>query len=134
MTDARTLVMVIPHWPIIAAGVAYNCPAAVTHMNRVVDATPAAVEHGVVAGIRRREAQRLCPDLEMIDNDEAPLHAARQCRSLFYKCDNILPPCPAEPEVTAITYGPLGARGPHKEGYWPSLQEIPRRAGAPVPG
>ena len=71
MTDARTLLLAIPHWPTIAAGVASNCPVAVMHMSQVVDATPAAVDQGVIPGIRRREAQRLCPDLEMIDNDEA---------------------------------------------------------------
>ena len=58
MTDVRTLVLAIPHWSTIAAGAAYDCPAAVMHMNRVVDATPFAVEQGVVPGIRRREAQR----------------------------------------------------------------------------
>ena len=71
MTDARTLLLAIPHWPTIAAGVTSNSPVAVMHMSQVVDATPAAVDQGVVPGIRRREAQRLCPDLEMIDNDEA---------------------------------------------------------------
>ena len=71
MTDVRTLVLAIPHWSTIAAGAAYDCHAAVMNMNRVVDATPFAVEQGVVPGTRRREAQRLCPDLEMIDDDEA---------------------------------------------------------------
>ena len=47
MTDVRTLVLAIPHWSTIAAGAAYDCPAAVMHMNRVVDATPFAVEQGV---------------------------------------------------------------------------------------
>ena len=69
-TDARTLILVVPHWRTIAAGTGYNIPAVVVNKNRVVDATPAAMSHGIVPGIRRREAQSLCPDLEIVADDE----------------------------------------------------------------
>lgn len=106
--DTRTLVLVIPHWPTIAAGVAYNCPAAVTHMNRVVDATPAAVEHGVVAGIRRREAQRLCPELEMIDHDEA--RDARKFHLIVAALESITP----RVEVSTGGWCSFPTRGPSR--------------------
>ncbi len=108
MTDARTLVLVIPHWPTIAAGVAYNCPAAVMHMNRVVDATPAAVEQRVVPGIRRREAQRLCPNLEMIDDNEA--RNARRFHLIVAALESVTP----RVEISAGGWCSFPTRGPSR--------------------
>ena len=108
MTDARTLVLVIPHWPTIAAGVAYNCPAAVMHMNRVVDATPAAVERRVVPGIRRREAQRLCPNLEMIDDNEA--RNARRFHLIVAALESVTP----RVEISAGGWWSFPTQGPSR--------------------
>jgi protein ImuB len=71
VTAVRTLVVVCPHWSVVAAGAAPDRPAAVVRANRVVAATPAARAEGVSAGQRRREAQGRCPALEVHDHDEA---------------------------------------------------------------
>ena len=70
LADTRTLFLVIPHWRTIAAGVSCDTPAVVLDNNRVIDATPGAANHGIKLGIRRREAQSLCPELEIIVDDE----------------------------------------------------------------
>tara|TARA_B100001250_G_scaffold395110_1_gene399668 strand:- start:181 stop:1734 length:1554 start_codon:yes stop_codon:yes gene_type:complete len=44
--------------------------AVVVDNDRVVDITPAAIEYGITLGIRRREAQKLCADLQVVLNDE----------------------------------------------------------------
>ena len=68
MSITRTLVMWAPHWPLVAAGIPPDQPAAVIGANRVLAATPAAREHQVSGGMRRREAQARCPDLIVMDN------------------------------------------------------------------
>ena len=50
-------------WPLVAARVPPDQPAAVFHANRVVACTPAARAVGVAGGDRRRLAQRICPEL-----------------------------------------------------------------------
>ena len=60
-TDTRTLSLVVPHWRTIAAGVSCDSPAVVLNNNQVVDVTPQAASYGIELGIRRREAQSLCP-------------------------------------------------------------------------
>lgn len=67
----RTLVVLCADWPIVAAGVALDEPAAVLHANRVVATSPAARAEGVVAQQRRREAQARCPSLVVLDHDPA---------------------------------------------------------------
>src|SRR5690242_21881727 len=57
-------------WPMVAAGVTPDRPAAVVHANRVVASTPAARAQGVQRGQRRREAQGRCPEVEVIARDE----------------------------------------------------------------
>ncbi len=71
LADTRTLFLVVPHWRTIATGVTCDIPAVVLNNNRVIDATPGAARHGIELGIRRREAQSLCPGLEIIVDDEA---------------------------------------------------------------
>lgn len=65
----RTMVVLTPHWPLVAAGVDAATPAAVIQANRVLEVTPSARRHGVEVGMRRREAQGRCPSLEVIDHD-----------------------------------------------------------------
>ena len=70
MSDAqRTLVAWCPDWSVRAAGADPGVPVAVVAANRVVSTTPAARVEGVVSGLRRREAQSRCPDLEVLDAD-----------------------------------------------------------------
>jgi protein ImuB len=56
-------------WPLLAARVAPDHPAAVFHANRVIACTPAARDAGVTNGDRRRLAQRVCPELQVLDRD-----------------------------------------------------------------
>ncbi len=68
-TAVRTLVVWCPDWPVVAAGVAPDVPAAVVVANRVVAASPAARAEGVRPGHRRREAQGRCPELTVLERD-----------------------------------------------------------------
>ena len=60
-----------PDWSVVAAGASPLEPVAVLHANRVIARTPAAATAGVHRGHRRREAQRICPTLRIIDHDLA---------------------------------------------------------------
>ena len=65
----RTLVVWCPDWPIVAAGVPLDVPAAVFHANRVVATSPAARAQDIARHHRRREAQARCPSLLVLDRD-----------------------------------------------------------------
>ncbi len=67
----RSMVVWCPDWPVVAAGVLPDVPAAVFHANRVVAASVAARAQGVEIDLRRREAQGRCPRLMVLDRDEA---------------------------------------------------------------
>lgn len=71
---SRTLVVWCPDWPAIAAARQAGCPsfgpAAVFHANRVRACTAAARAEGVRVGMRRRDAQSRCPELEILAVDE----------------------------------------------------------------
>ena len=65
----RTLVAWVPDWPVVAAGVGADVPAAVVFANRVVACSAAARAEGVARGLRRREAQARCPALTVLEPD-----------------------------------------------------------------
>jgi protein ImuB len=65
----RTLVVRCADWPIVAAGVPLDAPAATFHANRVVASSPAARARDVALHQRRREAQARCPSLLVLDRD-----------------------------------------------------------------
>src|SRR5581483_3251590 len=67
----RTLAVWCPDWPITAAGLTHDVPAAVIAVNRVVACSAAARHDGVRRGLRRREAQARCPDLQVLERDDA---------------------------------------------------------------
>ncbi len=67
----RTLVVWCADWPLVAAGVPLDRPAAVFHANRVVACSPAARAEGVERHQRRRDAQSRCPGLVVLDHDPA---------------------------------------------------------------
>lgn len=72
MTEVtRTLVVWCADWPVVAAGVPLDVPAAVFHANRVVACSPAARHEGVERHQRRRDAQSRCPDLVVLEHDPA---------------------------------------------------------------
>jgi protein ImuB len=65
----RTLVVRCPDWPMVAAGVPLDVPAAVFHANRVVATSPAARAQDIALHHRRREAQARCPALLVLERD-----------------------------------------------------------------
>ena len=65
------MVVWCPDWALVAAGVDLSVPAVVLHANRVTATTPAARAEGVRVGLRRREAQSRCPEVELVDHDPA---------------------------------------------------------------
>lgn len=69
MPSRRIVTVWCPDWPIIATGTSADIPALVLRASRVVARSPAAAHQGVAIGQRRREAQRLCPDIIVIPHD-----------------------------------------------------------------
>ncbi len=65
----RLLVAEVPDWPVIAAGCPPEQAAVVVAANQVVAASPAARAEGVTPGLRRREAQRRCPEVVVVAAD-----------------------------------------------------------------
>ena len=65
----RSAVVWCLDWPVVAAGIDRSETAAVFHANRVVAASWAARQAGVERGLRRRESQRRCPELQVLDRD-----------------------------------------------------------------
>lgn len=70
MTPQRTLVVWCRDWPIVALGASAGEPIAVMKANHVVATSPSARVAGVAEGMRRREAQRRCPEIRLADHDE----------------------------------------------------------------
>jgi protein ImuB len=102
----RTLVVWCPDWPVTAAGVGPDEPAAVFHANRVVACSAAARADGVQRGIRRREAQGRCPELATIDHD--PSRDARAFEPVVAALDELCPRI----EILRPGRCALAARGP----------------------
>lgn len=67
----RALVAWCPDWPVVCAGLPPGTPVAVVRASRVVATSPAARASGVKVGMRRREAQARCPDVEVLAWDLA---------------------------------------------------------------
>ncbi|WP_026919433.1 DNA polymerase Y family protein [Gordonia shandongensis] len=75
-TDTRrVLALWCPDWPAVAAaaatGTGAETPVAVLHAGRVRACSRSARTQGVRRGMRKRQAQSLCPDLAVHDADEA---------------------------------------------------------------
>ena len=67
----RMVVVWCPDWPVVAAGAPPDSLTAVIHANRVVACSEGARAEGVRTGLRRREAQSRCPELELLAHDPA---------------------------------------------------------------
>jgi protein ImuB len=65
----RTLVVWCADWPVVAADVGVDVPVVVLHANRVVACSAAARQVGIRRGLRRREAQARCPEVEVVQAD-----------------------------------------------------------------
>ena len=85
----RTLVLWCRDWPVVALGRPLGEPVAVVRANRVVATSAAARVAGVVDGLRRREAQRRCPEVVVIERDED--REARAFERIAAALDDITP-------------------------------------------
>jgi protein ImuB len=108
MTGVRTLVVRCADWPIVAAGVALDEPAAVFHANRVTATSPAARAHDIVLHQRRREAQARCPSLVVLDHD--PAREARAFEPVVATLDALTP----RVEITLPGQVAFPTRGPSR--------------------
>jgi len=106
--SVRMLTVWFPDWPVTAAGFGPDQVAAVMFANRVVARTSAAAAEGVVIGQRRRQAQRRCPDIELIDHD--PTRDARAFEPVVRAVAEV------SPRLDLIEPGwlTMAARGPSK--------------------
>ena len=119
MTPTRTLVVWCLDWPVVAAGVPLDVPAAVLHANRVVACSPAARAHDVVVGLRRREAQGRCPALVVLDPD--PGLDARRFEPVLAAVESLTP----RVEVTTPGTCAFATRGPSR--YFGGDEALARR-------
>ena len=78
-----------PDWPVIAAAASADESVAVIAANRVTATSPAARAEGVEVGLRRRDAQRRCPALRIVDPD--PDRDARVFASITALVDRFTP-------------------------------------------
>ncbi len=78
-----------PHWPVVASGLASTGAVAVVRADRVIDASPVALDEGVVVGGRRREAQSRCPQVEIIEHD--PSRDARRFEPIVAALSDLAP-------------------------------------------
>ena len=104
----RMVTVWLPDWPVVAAGFDGNLPAAVMSANRVVARTAAAAAEGVVIGQRRRQAQRRCPEIELVDHD--PARDAREFEPVVRAVAEVSPRL----DVIEPGWVSLAARGPSK--------------------
>lgn len=108
MKPTRTLAVWCPDWPIVAAGVALDVPAAVFKANRVIACSPASRAEGVGVGLRRRESQGRCPGLVVLDHD--PGLDARRFEPVLAAVETLTP----RVEVTAPGSCAFATRGPSR--------------------
>src|SRR4029453_9425294 len=78
-----------PDWPVVAAGAPADSLTAVVHANRVVACSAGARAEGVRPGLRRREAQSRCPELELLAPHPAP--AARAFEPVLAAIEQLSP-------------------------------------------
>jgi protein ImuB len=86
---ARMLVVWCPDWPVVAAGAPPDSLTAVVHANRVIACSAAARAEGVRPGLRRREAQGRCPELELLAHD--PARDARAFEPVLVAVEQLTP-------------------------------------------
>lgn len=85
----RTLAVWVPDWPLVAARVDPGTIAAVLRAGRVWACTGAARVAGVVVGLRRRDAQSRCPELQLIPDD--PARDARAFEPVIAAVETVVP-------------------------------------------
>ena len=70
LMSVRTLAVWCRDWPVVALDAPVGEPVAVVRANRVVATSASARVAGVSVGLRRREAQRRCPEVRVVERDE----------------------------------------------------------------
>jgi protein ImuB len=122
--SVRTLAVGCPRWPIVAADHPPDAPAAVFFANRVVSASPEAVACGVRKGMRRREAQSIVPEIEVLLHD--PVADARAFEPIVGVVETFSP----RVEIVRPGLCVLAARGPAR--YFGGEDELRRRVAEAV--
>ena len=108
MSQPRALVAYCPDWPVVVSGHPPSVEVAVLHANRVVATSPAARVAGVRHGMRRREAQAVCPGLVVLKRDIAA--EARAWEPVVAAIEEMSPGV----EVLQPGQLALGSRGPSR--------------------
>ena len=108
MVVPRIVTVWCAEWAVVAARVPGRLPAAVFRANRVIACTPAARAAGVVHGQRRRAAQGVCPELEVLEHD--PDRQARAFEPVIRAIAELAPRI----EVVEPGWISLAARGPSR--------------------
>lgn len=122
----RTLVVHCPDWPVLAADPGPSEAMVVVRANRVVAASMAARQAGVEPGLRRREAQRRCPSVTVVDHD--PARDARAFEAVASSLDAVTPGV----EVSRPGTLAFGTRGPSR--YFGGDEALATRVGWMVSG
>ena len=97
-----------PDWPVTAAGIDAETPAAVVFANRVVACSAGARGEGVKRGLRRREAQGRCPELVILEHD--PGRDARAFEPVVAAVESLTP----RVEIVRPGLCALATRGPSR--------------------
>ena len=125
----RILTVWCPDWSVVAAG-RHRELAVVLSANRVLARSPSAATAGITVGQRRREAQRHCPDVMLVDHD--PNRDARAFEPVVRTVGAFAPRL----EVVAPGMLCIDAKGPTR--YFGGEQELASRLAdsitAAVPG
>ncbi len=120
----RMLVAWYPDWPVVAAGCRHEVPAAVVRANQVVAVTAAGRADGVRPGLRRREAQSRCPELEILPADAG--RDARAWEPVVVALETLTPAV----EILAPGAAALATRGPSR--YFGGDEALARRVAEEV--
>jgi protein ImuB len=104
----RTLVVRCPDWSVLASDPEPAAPVIVVRANRVVAASMAARAAGIEVGLKRRESQRRCPSVEVVEHD--PDRDARAFEPVASSLDAITPGV----EVTRPGTLAFATRGPSR--------------------
>ncbi|MBG6095341.1 DNA polymerase Y family protein [Nocardioides luteus] len=102
---SRTLVVWCADWPVAAAlgeqGLPRHLPAAVFAQNRVQASNQAAREFGIRRGMRRRDAQSRCPEVQVLAADDA--RDARVFEEVLVRLEELRPGVmPLRPGLVAL--------------------------------
>ncbi len=120
----RSMVVWVPDWPVVAAGLSEE-PAAVVYANRVVACSAPARAEGVRRGLRRREAQARCPEITIVEHD--PTRDARAFEPVIAAVERLTP----RVEILRAGLCAFATRGPSR--YFGGDEALAARVKREVP-